>query len=86
MPSCPRNQTFQRAATNCSALPGRRRARFGTLKTYVAIFVETCAGYYGAAALYEQLSALSDAELQQRGLSRATLAQDVCQTRKTASR
>ena len=61
-------------------------ARFGTFKTSVAIFVETCADYYGAAALYEQLSALSDAELQQRGLSRATLAQDVCQTRKTASR
>jgi hypothetical protein len=37
----------------------------------------TCADYYAAAAMYEQLSALSDAELMRRGLSRATLARDV---------
>jgi hypothetical protein len=39
---------------------------------------ETCADYYEAAALYEELSALCDAELQRRGLSRATLARSVC--------
>jgi hypothetical protein len=32
---------------------------------------------HAAAAMYEQLSALSDAELSRRGLSRAHLAQDV---------
>jgi hypothetical protein len=37
----------------------------------------TCGDYYAAAALYEQLSALSDAELNGRGLSRSTLARDV---------
>jgi len=41
-------------------------------------WVNACADYYAAAALYEHLRGLSDAELQRRGLSRQTLAQDVC--------
>jgi hypothetical protein len=45
-----------------------------------ADWIETAADYYAAAAMYEQLSKLSDAELQRRGLSRATLASDVCDT------
>ena len=43
----------------------------------VAAWVETCAAYWAAGAMYEQLSALSDAELARRGLSRVTLAEDV---------
>jgi len=44
----------------------------------IATWIDTCADYYAAAAMYEQLSsALSDAELMRRGLSRATLARDV---------
>jgi hypothetical protein len=43
----------------------------------LATWVDTCAEYRAAAAIYEQLSALSDAELARRGLSRATLARDV---------
>jgi hypothetical protein len=39
------------------------------------------ADYYAAAAMYEQLSGLSDAELARRGLSRATLAHDACVAR-----
>jgi hypothetical protein len=39
--------------------------------------IATWADYYAAAAFYEQLSILSDAELTRRGLSRATLAHDV---------
>ena len=35
--------------------------------------------YYAAAATYEQLARLSDAELHCRGLSRATLGRDVCE-------
>jgi hypothetical protein len=46
----------------------------------IATAASTCADYYAAAALYEQLRSLSDAELKQRGLSRDTLARDVCQT------
>ena len=40
-------------------------------------WIETCADYYAAAAIYEQLSKLSDAELRRRGLSRATLGSDI---------
>ena len=40
-------------------------------------WIKTCADYYTAASAYKQLSALSDAELGRRGLSRATLARDV---------
>jgi hypothetical protein len=43
--------------------------------------IETAAAHYAEAALYEQLSRLSDAELQRRGLSRASLARDVAETR-----
>jgi hypothetical protein len=43
----------------------------------IATWADTCADGYAAAAMYEQLSALSDAELARRGLSRATLARDV---------
>jgi hypothetical protein len=53
-------------------------ARLGALKTYLAAWIETCAAYYNAAARYDQLSRLSDAELHRRGLSRETLARDVC--------
>ena len=43
----------------------------------IATWADACADYYAAAAMYEQLSAHSDAELIRRGLSRATLAHDV---------
>jgi hypothetical protein len=45
----------------------------------IADWLATAADYYAAAAIYEQLSRLSDVELHRRGLSRATLARDVCQ-------
>ena len=45
----------------------------------VSAWASTCADYYNAAALYDQLRGLSDAELQRRGLSRDSLARDVCQ-------
>jgi len=44
----------------------------------VSIWVETCVEYYEAAAMYEDLRRLSDAELRRCGLSRETLARDVC--------
>ena len=43
----------------------------------IETWVDSCADYCAAAAMYERLSALSDAELARRGLSRATLAHDV---------
>jgi hypothetical protein len=39
----------------------------------------TCADYYAAAARYEELSRLSDGELERRGLSRDRLARDLCE-------
>jgi hypothetical protein len=42
----------------------------------IVTWADTCADGYAAAAMYEQLSSLSDAELARRGLSRATLARD----------
>ena len=52
------------------------RSLFGYIKSIgrrLAIWADTCADYYAAAAMYQQLSALSDAELMRRGLSRSTL-------------
>src|SRR5262245_54265964 len=40
-------------------------------------WIESCADYWAAAALYDALRKLPDSELQKRGLSRETLAQDV---------
>jgi len=50
-----------------------------SLGTRFADWLATAADYYTAAAIYEQLSRLSDAELQRRGFSRTTLASDICQ-------
>jgi len=52
-------------------------ARIAALKAYLVACAETCADYYAAATLYDQLSGLSDAELHRRGLSRDTLARDI---------
>jgi hypothetical protein len=45
-----------------------------------ADYINTCADYYAAATMYEQLSKLSNTELARRGLTRETLAQDVRDT------
>jgi hypothetical protein len=60
------------------AISQSRSGRLGPLAAYLAACCQTCSDYYEAAALYEKLSALSDAELHSRGLSRTTLAQHVC--------
>ena len=50
-----------------------------SLRTRLGAWIKTCGDYYEAAALYDQLSGLSDGELRRRGLSRQTLARDVCE-------
>jgi hypothetical protein len=50
-----------------------------------AAWLRTCATYYRAAVMYERLAGLSNAELQRRGLSRATLARDVCEAYDTSA-
>jgi hypothetical protein len=51
-----------------------------SLAQRITRWASACADYYEAAALYDQLSRLSNAELHRRGLSRETLARDVCQS------
>lgn len=54
-------------------------ARFSSLLgPHVPAWVHTCADYYVAAALYEQLYRRSDAELRRLGLSREHLGQELC--------
>ena len=55
-----------------------RHDHLSALATRLVTWCETCVDYYQAAVFYQELSALSDAELQRRGLSRATLGRDVC--------
>jgi hypothetical protein len=61
-----------------------RSSWLGLLRARLAAGLHACAGRYEAAALHHQLSALSDAELQRRGLSRETLARDVAEASGTA--
>jgi hypothetical protein len=46
----------------------------------IKIWANSCTDYYAAAAMYEQLSRLSNAELYRRRLSRDTLGWHVCQS------
>jgi len=50
---------------------------FVRLVVGTANWIRTAADYYSAATIYEQLSRLSDAELQRRGFTRANLAREV---------
>jgi hypothetical protein len=68
--------SLSRAASLSEAKPSLA-ARVAALKAYLMMCAETCADYYAAAAVYEQLSGLSDAELSRRGLARDTLARDI---------
>jgi hypothetical protein len=56
-----------------------RTGRLRSLFQHLTSWANACADYYAAAALYEELRGLSDAELSRRGLARSTLARDVCQ-------
>lgn len=53
-------------------------SRFRSIGLRLVAWIDTCADYYAAAAIHQQLSALSDSELARRGWSRETLARDVC--------
>ena len=63
---------------NIAAKQSPRRMRaLRRIVTRVASGLRTCSQSYSAAALYQNLSQLSDAELSRRGLSRSKLASDV---------
>jgi len=61
-----------------NASPARHARPLPKLAARISDWFHTCAKYYAAAAAYEQLSRLSDAELRRRGLDRSTLARDLC--------
>lgn len=69
---------------NCAGPRARARSlvrknafRARSVIATAAIWLESCANAYAAVALYANLSRLSDAELQRRGLARDTLARDL---------
>ena len=64
-------------AQSPAAPAGRRSCRFKSIGQRLVAWAKTCVDQWEAAAMYEQLSALSDVELGRRGLSRAGLAQNV---------
>jgi hypothetical protein len=59
--------------------------RLRSVGSWLVTWLDTRADYWAAAAMYQQLSVLSDAELARRGLSRATLAHDCSPTNYAAS-
>jgi hypothetical protein len=75
--------TAQAESSSAEAVPQEARGlsrhdRLTALGAHLATWCETCTDYGEAAALYEQLSALSDAELHRRGFSRVMLGREVC--------
>jgi hypothetical protein len=52
-------------------------ARLSSMVKSIGDYINMMVDFYAAAAIYEQLNRLSDAELYRRGLSRDTLARDV---------
>ena len=76
MTTQPRPTQFARHEASRGQLFRWARGRFAKMTAWFA----TCADYHAAAGMYEELSRLSDAELKRRGLSRDTLAQDVCES------
>ena len=71
-------QTVPNRAPTADAPVASRSSLVQAMRIRLVAWAKTCADYFAAVAMYEQLAALSDAELNRRGLSRATLARDVC--------
>jgi hypothetical protein len=61
-----------------AATAGLGRPRWRAWLDWLHACATACADYYRAAAIYEALSALSDAELARHGLCRENLARDIC--------
>jgi hypothetical protein len=66
------------ASAPAAAVAASRLGQSRRWRAWLRAWLTTCADYYRAAALYEQLSCLSDAELARFGLTRANLARDIC--------
>jgi hypothetical protein len=66
------------AITSGSVEPITRSVR--SLVQRVAMWMKACGDYWEAAALYDELRKLSNAELSRRGLSRDALARHACRS------
>ena len=72
--------TYARFSASRPVVIGRASVRYGLyrrLRARASAWLNTCADYSDAAARYEELSRLSDAELARRGLDRPNLARDI---------
>jgi hypothetical protein len=70
--------TVNPQVSDAAASDTDKHATLAALWSRLSAWFGTCADYYEAAAAYEELARLSNAELARRGLSRDTLARDVC--------
>jgi hypothetical protein len=70
--------TINQHQTDIAAPDVGAHAGVASFWTGLIAWFRTAADYYDAAATYEELARLSDAELARRGLSRDTLGRDVC--------
>jgi hypothetical protein len=79
----------ERFAAHEATLVGEGTARrltwLRSVATRLAAWAKSCADCYAAAAAYDDLSRLSDAQLKHRGLSRDILAREVSQWRDRGS-
>ena len=69
--------SFLVARSRSSQKPERTWGGLQAATARFCAWVESCADAYATAALYGELTRLSDAELRRRGLARETLARDV---------
>ncbi len=72
-------QTYGHEATATDAAQSLSSAIKAVYKR-IAVWAETCGDYWAAAALYDSLRGLSNAELHKRGLSRDSVAHHACQS------
>lgn len=70
------HESFALSETTCSPSAPARSWLGSAFAGFVA-WVKRCADHYAAAAVYEELSRLSDAQLKHRGLSRDVLVRDL---------
>jgi len=74
----------QMSVGHATPSPQRMRHLSGLIRSLgrrIAVGIKACADYCAAAAMYDHLRGLSDAELHKRGLSRETLAWDITHDR-----
>jgi hypothetical protein len=70
--------TIEASAVAKHAFTGSARTAFSRWFRTAQVALATCARYFRAAAMYEELCKLPPAELERRGFSQGNLARDLC--------